>query len=312
MLMRRRFRAIVLLAAVLPTAAAFAKHMYEYTDKSGIHHFTDIKPPDTVTGVRSKLIHTDPQPLIGTREDGTDDNRQIVFINSAGGPVSVEISMRESANIRTEPVLPARFVIAPLGETPGLRIRPINLHQPYQYQLSYRYVPGDYRARVDPDATYHLPFPGEDRFPVSQGFNGKFSHHDEQNRYAVDIVMPVGTPVLAARGGVIMTVANDFYGAGLNMDKYGDRANNIRILHADGSMAVYAHLELESARVQVGDHVHAGQVLALSGDTGFTNGPHLHFCVQTNNDMKLVSVPFQFSGPDGEFIPKRGMILGGD
>jgi len=121
---------------------------------------------------------------------------------------------------------------------------------------------------------------------------------------------PEGTPVLAARDGVVMTLDNDFYGAGLDMAKYGDRANNIRIVHSDGTMAVYAHLQLESARVRVGQHVRAGQVLALSGDTGYTNGAHLHFCVQVNSNMQLISVPFQFKGAQGDFTPTVGMLLG--
>ena len=74
-------------------------------------------------------------------------------------------------------------------------------------------------------------------------------------------------------------------------------------------MAVYAHLELESARVQVGDRVRAGQLLALSGDTGYTSGPHLHFCVQVNANMALISVPFQFTGASGSFVPEKGMLL---
>jgi murein DD-endopeptidase MepM/ murein hydrolase activator NlpD len=77
-------------------------------------------------------------------------------------------------------------------------------------------------------------------------------------------------------------------------------------------MAVYAHLQLESAQVTVGDHVRAGQELALSGDTGYASGPHLHFCVQVNTDMRIVSVPFRFSTPNGgDFVPVAGMLLGG-
>ena len=90
--------------------------------------------------------------------------------------------------------------------------------------------------------------------------------------------------------------------------QYGDRAN-IRIVPVAARWRW--HLELESAKVAVGDHVRAGQELALSGDTGYTSGPHLHFCVQVNTDMHIVSVPFEFSGPGGEFAPAAGMILSG-
>jgi murein DD-endopeptidase MepM/ murein hydrolase activator NlpD len=95
------------------------------------------------------------------------------------------------------------------------------------------------------------------------------------------------------------------------MAQYGDRANNIRVVHGDGTMAVYAHLQLEGAKVAVGSHVRAGQELALSGDTGYTSGPHLHFCVQVNANMQLISVPFEFSAAAGTFTPEPGMILGG-
>ena len=176
-----------------------------------------------------------------------------------------------------------------------LTISVANTSASYKYRYAYKYMPGDLRATQDITAHYQIPFDPSLQFLVSQGFNGAFSHRDPQNQYAVDIGMPEGTPVRAARDGVIMTVDNDFYGNGLDMAQYGDRANNIRIVHADGVMSVYAHLAFESVRVQVGQHVKAGQEIALSGDTGFTSGPHLHFCVQMNRDMHLVSVPFQFS-----------------
>jgi len=112
---------------------------------------------------------------------------------------------------------------------------------------------------------------------------------------------------------VVMTVDNDYFGAGLDMAKYAERANNIRIVHADGTMAVYAHLALESARVHVGDRARAGQTIALSGDTGYTSGPHLHFCVQRNADMDLVSIPFRFADAHGgTFTPEAGGVVGGD
>jgi murein DD-endopeptidase MepM/ murein hydrolase activator NlpD len=290
---------------------AQAKHIYQYTDAQGIVHYTDVKPGDEVSDVKSTLVRTERQPLISVREEGIDTDRSMNFINSAGGPVSVEVSIDESSNARSEPQLPARFVLPASGEMRALRVLAINPHAGFSYTFKYSYMPGDYRAQSDVKAQYQLPFSSDRRFRIAQAFGGSASHTDIQNRYAVDIAMPEGTPVLAAREGIVMTVDNDFYGAGLDMAKYGDRANNIRVVHNDGSMAVYAHLELEGARVHVGQHVRVGQVLALSGDTGYTTGPHLHFCVQINANMNLISVPFQFRGPDGNFTPEQGMILQG-
>jgi hypothetical protein len=292
-------------------ASAQAKHIYQYTDAQGVVHFTDQKPPESMTGVKSTLVHTDAQPLLRSREDGTDDDRTVVFVNGAGGPVTVELTLIDAANVRSEPeTMPARVVLPGLSETRALHIVATNPAAGFRYRYKYTYLPGDYVAQHDDSVRYRLPFPADLKLHISQAFDGVFSHHDPASRYAVDITMPEGTPVLAARDGVVMTVESDYYGNGQDMAAYGDRANNVRIVHADGTMAVYAHLQLESARVQVGAHVRAGQVLALSGDTGYTTGPHLHFCVQRNAQMELVSVPFQFTGAGGDFTPAQGMEIG--
>ena len=308
MMLRQGVLGAICLAACV---SVHAKHMYQYTDAQGIVHFTDVKPGDDIKDVKSTRVRTDPEPLLRTREEGPDGDRTLVFVNTSGGAVTVELSFDEARNVRSEPQLPARIVLAPRSDTRAVRIVANNPAAGFAYRFRYRYMPGDVHARVDPAARYRLPFPADRRFRISQAFGGRASHQGAQNYYAVDIGMPEGTPVLAARDGVVMTVDNDFFGAGLDMAKYGDRANNVRIVHADGSMAVYAHLQLESVRVQVGDRVRAGQQLALSGDTGYTSGPHLHFCVQRNESMELVSIPFEFRGLQGDFTPEAGMLVGG-
>ena len=105
--------------------------------------------------------------------------------------------------------------------------------------------------------------------------------------------------MLAARAGVVMQVESDFDKAGLNREKYGGRANFVRILHDDGTMALYAHLKPEGVMVRVGQRVQAGQQIGLSGNTGFTTGPHLHFAIQVNRGMRLESIPFRMNGPRG-------------
>ena len=302
---------ILFAVCFLTCVSVHAKHIYQYTDATGIVHYTDVKPGGDVAGVKSTLVRADRQPLVRLREDGTEADRVMTFVNAAGGAVSIDITVEQSTNAHSEPPLPARIVLPAASETRAVRVSAINAHAGSSYSFRYAYMPGDFRAQADPEARYHLPFPADRQFRVAQAFGGKASHTDAQNHDAVDIGMPEGTPVLAARDGVVMTVDNDFYGAGLDMARYGDRANNIRIVHSDGTLAVSAHLQLASARVRVGQHVRAGQALALSGDTGYTSGAHLHFCVQINANMQLISVPFQFTGPQGDFTPSVGMLLGG-
>ena len=123
--------------------------------------------------------------------------------------------------------------------------------------------------------------------------------------------MPIGTPVLAARTGIIMDLEDDFHG-GEQKQRYMDRANRIRILHDDGSMALYAHLQPNSVRVYRGAKVPAGAWIANSGNTGFSSGPHLHFVIQINAGMALESLPFRFRQPGSESMTPEGVgVLSG-
>ncbi len=176
------------------------------------------------------------------------------------------------------------------------------------YSLQYRYNIGSPLARHDRQAVYWPPFAMHTQFQITQAFGGKFSHTGEQSQYAVDIAMPVNTPIHAARAGVVIEVNNDFFKNGLTQ-AYKSRANSIRILHEDGSMAIYAHLALETAQVYPGLHVSAGQLIGYSGNTGYSSGPHLHFAVQLNQGMKLASVPFMFSSAGGVSEPIAGKWL---
>ena len=104
--------------------------------------------------------------------------------------------------------------------------------------------------------------------------------------------MPVGTPIIASRAGVVVKTENRQSGRG--RDPSG---NFVRVLHADGTMAVYLHLSQGSVRVKEGQRVAQGALLGLSGNTGNSTGPHLHFVVQRNTGMGLVSIPFRFAEP---------------
>jgi murein DD-endopeptidase MepM/ murein hydrolase activator NlpD len=96
-----------------------------------------------------------------------------------------------------------------------------------------------------------------------------------------------------------MDVASGFDRGGTDAKRYAQRANFIRVLHSDGTMALYAHLQENGVLVKPGQSVSLGQHIAYSGNTGFTSGPHLHFALQMNTGMRLVSIPFRMVGPGG-------------
>jgi murein DD-endopeptidase MepM/ murein hydrolase activator NlpD len=217
--------------------------------------------------------------------------------NRVAGPIEIELLFTHAENVNASPPLPLRRVIAGESEQRIADIRSIDVHRAGGFAVEFRAVPGDPSAVPD-DTVYRLPVEHAE-WRIDQGFGGGFSHTDPQSRHAIDIALVEGTPVLAAREGIVMQVEDDFEGAGLNREKFGARANHVRVLHADGTMAVYAHLQLESVGVRVGSRVRRGQRLGLSGNTGFSTGPHLHFALQVNLGMKLVSIPFAMQDGQG-------------
>ena len=92
----------------------------------------------------------------------------------------------------------------------------------------------------------------------------------------VDYRVDVGTPVKAMADATIrkiyVQVGKDNYGKTI-ITGYGQY---IILKHTDGSTSLYAHLSLNSAKFKQGDKVNAGDIIALSGNTGLGTGPHLH------------------------------------
>ena len=131
-------------------------------------------------------------------------------------------------------------------------------------------------------------------FRLTQGPNGSFSHTDSKSRYAMDIAMPEGTPIIAARSGVVVKTENEQVGRGSDAS-----GNFVRVQHDDGTQGVYLHLKQGSVSVHVGQPVAVGSALALSGNTGNSSGPHLHFVVQRATEAGLVSIPYEFNQPVG-------------
>lgn len=146
---------------------------------------------------------------------------------------------------------------------------------------------------------YTLPFRKGKAYEVSQGFNGKTSHNHIASRYAIDFQLNIGEPVYAARSGTVVKVIDWFSKQG--GPELKNAANKIIILHEDGTIANYAHLDYKGSLVQEGMYVEAGQKIGTSGLTGYTNGPHLHFVVRKERD---IAIPIQFEGYENRNLKK--------
>ena len=147
----------------------------------------------------------------------------------------------------------------------------------------------------DTSFIYQLPFENGKSHLLIQGYFSAFSH---KNSVALDFKMKRGTRVYAARGGVVVRVKENSDKGGLNK-KYLRDANNIVIEHSDGSRSGYWHLQKNGALVTVGDTVTAGQVIALSGKTGYAALPHLHFIVWKAGMGRRQPIPTRFKTTKG-------------
>jgi murein DD-endopeptidase MepM/ murein hydrolase activator NlpD len=138
-----------------------------------------------------------------------------------------------------------------------------------------------------------------------------YSEGGHRNQLAYDFETPVGTPVIAARSGVVMKVRNDLPDDGKQPES--GQHNHIMIMHDDGTVAFYAHLKQDSILVEVGDRVSQGQPIAESGNSGNTQGlPHLHFgAYQSWPAREGFDVPVNFRNAEGTHDQRRGLRPGG-
>jgi murein DD-endopeptidase MepM/ murein hydrolase activator NlpD len=145
---------------------------------------------------------------------------------------------------------------------------------------------------------YTLPFEPNKKVFLIQAYDSKMSHKGE---YAVDFKVKEGTVICAAREGKVIATRSDSNKGGLKPEHMTD-GNYISILHNDGSVAHYWHLKQNGVFVKEGDEVSKGVQIGLSGSTGYSAFPHLHFEVVHNGKQ----VPTRFSTNKGIIYLKPG------
>ncbi|MFY7963867.1 MAG: M23 family metallopeptidase [Chitinophagaceae bacterium] len=237
------------------------------------------------------------QPKIDFYNQKTEKGINIYAINPEFCPVSAQITFNLS-NLSPITGNQNTFVI-PAKSTNFLVTELVKIDNNKGYKFSYKFKSnfGDITLQnFDSLYEYDLPFQKGDSFKLHQGYFGSFSH---QNERALDFTMNEGTPITAARDGVVINVVDNYNIACPNKSciQYN---NYINIYHNDGSFANYAHLKFKGSKVNIGDSVKQGDIIALSGNTGFTSGPHLHFVCYLAGMDKRRSIDTYFKINNGE------------
>ncbi len=124
------------------------------------------------------------------------------------------------------------------------------------------------------DKVWITQYFGNTKFAKSGAYNGK-GHN------GIDLGAVIGTPVKAVLSGTVVETGNtDAYPGCYSYGKW------VLIKHGNGLSTLYAHLS--DIRVKAGQKVITGQVIAYSGNTGYSTGPHLHFTVYASDAVKVV------------------------
>ncbi|WP_341522069.1 M23 family metallopeptidase [Pseudomonas sp. G.S.17] len=283
-------RLLILCALLLAAQSAGAVTIYKFTDANGVVSFTDRPTPGaSVMVFRDRMVeHIERQVRLTTRKEKGVDS--LYVRNDLYAPVEVELKLSGVKNVLGVSDRTIRRTIAPRSNERLVVLSPQVASRAMSYKTSLRSIVGD-PQRSSLAYRYPLPWIGGP-FRLSQGPNGKFSHFGAKGRYAMDIAMPEGTPIVAARSGTVIKTENEQTGKGSNPS-----GNFVRILHDDGTMGVYLHLMKGSVSVKEGQRVSVGSALARSGNTGNSTGPHLHFVIQRNVGLALESIPYEFAQP---------------
>lgn len=245
-------------------------------------------------------------------------SHDLIARNRGPSPVSLRISLNTAENVAAEQSWPLFAVIRPNSELTLARIKAADSSKGHRFTTQVSYRPGNFYAIHDTQALYRLPFEDGRRFIISQTANGpQTTHTTPGSEHAIDFTMPENTPIVAARDGVVIETegSNEFGGKDPELLK---RANHIRILHADETIATYAHLSKNGIKVSTGQKVTAGMLIGLSGSTGYSSGPHLHFAVhqleRRGDAFVSITVPIRFyvGDPPYVFEPQYLQVLFAD
>ena len=234
-----------------------------------------------------------------------DDRVELHARNLRDFPVTYTLAI-DTESFRVEGDTTVTRTLGPYTSEQAMLLTPLERGSDARYSYSFDWTVGDRHADHDDDHIYALPYANGTSHEVLQGHGSSFTHRGAEH-YAVDFAMPEGTPVYAARGGIVALVeeSNTIGCAEPGCARFD---NYIVILHSDGTTGQYHHLRKDGAFIEVGDSIRPGQRIGLSGNTGLSSKPHLHFAVYRASSWgDMQSIPVRFMSADGIVsAPRRG------
>ena len=313
-LVHRRYHTLqsaLLLAVLVMCGAADAQTVYKYRGENGEWIFSDRRPPDERKVETRSISPRAERGDLKVTHEFTGDGLVFTARNRYYAPMELALEFQSISGVDyPHPDEVLRWLVPARSELVLLELASLGTLETPSVRYRFVYLPGDPAAVHASGASYRVPYSVGTSYPVTQTFPETITHVTRDSMHAVDLAMPVGTDIVAARDGIVFDVASTNFAGGTDAEQYARLANFVRILHDDGTFAVYAHLNWNSIRVRPGDRVTAGQYIADSGNTGFSSGPHLHFAVQKNMGLRIDSLPIAFRGRSAAQVrPAMGQLL---
>lgn len=233
------------------------------------------------------------------------DRVEIAAANLSAVPITFTLRVR-TRDMQSSAPTTITETLEPKQNRVVMVLRPSQPQVTGNYRIAYDWTVGTKSAVHDESQVYRLPYAAGESFRVLQGYGSRFSHTGLE-QFAVDFRMPEGTPVHAARAGLVARI-EESNNIGCWKDGCGKFANFIVVLHDDGTTGEYYHLQQNGVLVEPGEQVETGQLIGLSGNTGHTTVPHLHFAVYRAAEWGATqSIPVRFASAGGIVErPRRG------
>lgn len=236
---------------------------------------------------------------------GSNGECHITAENKTAGPYTASVNVGRG---RFQPgqKWPLHIVLPPVSTVAIARVVADGRVTPCDVDLTYTSSIGD--AVAIPKYLYHyvVPFATGSRASITQWASGyQTTHQGALTRNAVDFNIRRGTPVVAARAGVVVEVRDRLYPIDRNR-RAGAEADFVSIVHDDGTIAQYSRMEPGKVTVAVGDRVEVGDVIGKAGRV--SPGLHLdirHAVFKRNGKVTQESIPFFLHSRAGDRLRLR-------
>lgn len=243
-------------------------------------HLTDLRGNKRVLETDKNQKEQEKNKLTSLKEDLSDQKKAVDITKQVKAELLTETKSKESTyqKLLADRKAKKQEVEAEIAQAEAQ----------LKYALDPSQLPGTGTGVIGWPVLKHVITQGFGQTAFSQSSKGQAVYNGKGHN-GIDLAASIGTQVYSAHDGQVMGTGNtDLTCAGASYGKW------ILIKHTNGLTTLYAHLSL--IKVSTGQTVKRGEVIALSGNTGYSTGPHLHFSLYASDGVEISSLKSKVAG----------------